>query len=568
MLECFPLPEARREQIGCLKRIHQALIVEDRRVFVLDAPTGVGKSAIGVAAATYCGSAFITSPQNALVKQYENDYRRLSTVIGKANYECRNFNFHGRPVFMDERDCQTAEDWNEDLHKKVCRDYIPARNEFWRGPLSATNVDFLFWAHCPENLADNSADNSAEDLGRPRRRLLVVDECHGLEKKLIDLGTIKITPAHCARVGYDMLRFPRLPNQQSKAEAALREYQAQIAHTQFDTPKQARTYKMESDQIDVALESGDWYYWTLDVNGFAVCPMNASVAAAKLFARADKLLFMSATTGRADAFLSGLGIPETEAVCLSVESPFPVKNRILSYRPAAYMTKKNYTQSLPQMQHACREIIRHYPNDKGLVLCQSYPMQLDLARGFKEFGARILTHTKDDREELIAQHCESAEPTVLLGVAMFEGIDLKDARARFLIFPKMPYPNLGDPYVAERKRRDEQWYAQQVALAIVQGAGRVVRSDTDYADIYMLDSCFLRFINTNESLFPPWFLDAIEICDERRPHSVSRGLTVKMIRRRSSRARGKWVLWTDPRDGRERLSPEDVPRRRGVHLDP
>jgi len=44
------------------------------------------------------------------------------------------------------------------------------------------------------------------------------------------------------------------------------------------------------------------------------------------------------------------------------------------------------------------------------------------------------------RKEVISRHCENAEPTVLLGVAMFEGLDLKDERARFLIFPKVPYP--------------------------------------------------------------------------------------------------------------------------------
>jgi len=219
----------------------------------------------------------------------------------------------------------------------------------------------------------------------------------------------------------------------------------------------------------------------------------------------------------------------------------------------AYMTHKTYAQALPKMQKVCRQVIRHYPKEKGLVLCQGYPMQLDLARGFAEFGARILVHTKHNREEVIARHCESAEPTVLLGVAMFEGLDLKDERARFLIFPKVPYPNLGDPYVAERKRRDEQWYARQVALAIVQGAGRVVRSETDHAEIYMLDSCFLRFINQYEALFPPWFLDAIEFgqTKTKRPHSVAR-TAVQMLRRRAT-GRGKWRVWMDR--GRLRLSP-------------
>jgi len=548
MTDHFPLPEPRHTQRGALERIHQAMVVEDKRVFVLDAPTGVGKSAIGVAVASYFETAFITSHQNALVDQYEADFHKLHAVKGKANYRCRNFPFALYPKrgFMAGDvgpDCQAAEDLDEDRHKEVCADYIPARNSFWRGPLSATNVDFLFWAPCPESLGD----------GISHRRVLVVDECHGLEKKLIELGTLKVTQAHCAEVGFDFRQFPCAPNKQGKVETALREFQDRMTKMPFDSKKKARVRLNRSTAIDVALDSGDWFYWTTENGEFVVCPMKAHVAAAKLFAKADKLLFMSATMGDAGQFLRGLGITETDATSLAVDSPFPPENRMLSFHPAVYMTHKTYAQALPKMQKVCRQVIRHYPKEKGLVLCQGYPMQLDLARGFAEFGARILVHTKHNREEVIARHCESAEPTVLLGVAMFEGLDLKDERARFLIFPKVPYPNLGDPYVAERKRRDEQWYARQVALAIVQGAGRVVRSETDHAEIYMLDSCFLRFINQYEALFPPWFLDAIEFgqTKTKRPHSVAR-TAVQMLRRRAT-GRGKWRVWMDR--GRLRLSP-------------
>lgn len=553
MLKRFPLPKPRAQQVGCLERIHQALIVEDRRVFVLDAPTGVGKSAIGVAAASYCGSAFITSPQNALVEQYQGDYTQLHAVIGKANYECRNFPFprFKQAEFMAKqlRDCQTAEDSDEDRHKDVCCDYRPAMRDFWRGSLSVTNVDFLFWAQCPENL----------EGGRPHRRLLVIDECHGLEKKLIELGTFEVTQTHCTVVGFDMRRFPRLPNQQSKVETALREYQDRVAATQFKTKKQARTYRRESEKIDVALNSGDWFYWTGAKGEFVICPMKAHVAAAQLFNHADKILFMSATVGNAEQFLGDLGIAEKDAACLYVDSPFAPENRMLSYYPIASVSQKTYATTLPHMQEACREVLRNYhPKEKGLVLCTSYPKQLDLARGLAEFGSRILIHTADNREEVIARHCKSSEPTVLLGVAMAEGLDLFDERARFLVWPKVPFMSLGDPYVKERKRRDERWYARQTAVAITQGCGRVVRSDIDHAAIYMLDAQWGSFVDRNEALFPPWFLDAVEHgpTKTRRPHRVPRRTTVKMMLRegtRPTRSR-KWVTWVGT-DGRMRLSP-------------
>jgi ATP-dependent DNA helicase DinG len=113
---------------------------------------------------------------------------------------------------------------------------------------------------------------------------------------------------------------------------------------------------------------------------------------------------------------------------------------------------------------------------------------------------------------------------VLLGVAMTEGLDLKEDLARSLVIPKVPYPPLGDPYIRLRTERDARWYARQTALAIVQGAGRVVRSEEDFADIYVFDSCFWGFLKEHEALFPPWFLNAIEFRGEKRPHGVRRAV--------------------------------------------
>jgi Rad3-related DNA helicase len=158
-----------------------------------------------------------------------------------------------------------------------------------------------------------------------------------------------------------------------------------------------------------------------------------------------------------------------------------------------------------------------------LILCASYQLQQDLARGLQRFANRLILHTPANREDAIKRHCECPEPTVLLGVSMAEGLDLKDDLARFLIIPKVPYPSLSDPYIKVRLDRDERWYARRTALAIVQGAGRVVRSDDDFADTYIFDSCFQSFLQKHEDLFPPWFLDAIEVKGKKRPHGVKRG---------------------------------------------
>lgn len=94
---------------------------------------------------------------------------------------------------------------------------------------------------------------------------------------------------------------------------------------------------------------------------------------------------------------------------------------------------------------------------------------------------------------------------VLLSVAMCEGLDLPDDDARFCIIAKVPWPDLGDPYVKERMRRDPDWYANQAALAVVQSSGRVVRHATDYGETYIFDKSFARLVQGGN--LPDWWLE-------------------------------------------------------------
>jgi Rad3-related DNA helicase len=530
--------QPRAEQIEALERIHQALEVEGKRYFVLDAPTGVGKSGIGAAVASYYGNAFITSPQNNLVDQYKESFPEMHVVKGKANYRCRNFPF-GPPLFkvqtsetgLELRDCETAEDLDKERHDEVCADYRPAMHAFWRGPRSVTNLDFLFWAHCPKNID-----------GLEHRRILIVDECHNLEEKLVGLGKVRVTPYQCNRVGYDFSQFGGTKPEQ--AERALREFQKCIAQASYKDAKEERSYQSKRDMISVALDSGDWIHWIdKETGNFVVCPMSAREQAKKLFSMAGKILFMSATVGNVPIFLEGLGIPKERAGFLYVDSPFPPENRMLEYLPVGNMSQAHYAQSLPYMIESCGSLLRDdHPKDKGLIICVSEKLQKDLERGLRpEFGDRLIVHGSREQTKVIERHCNGEKPTVLIGFGMMEGIDLSDDHARFLVFPKVPFPFLGDHYIKERQRRSDSWYAWQTALTITQGCGRVVRSATDHSKIYMLDACFGRFIQTHEAQFPPWFLDAIEIghssgavgIGKRRPHSVTRtksrrvGVTVK-----------------------------------------
>jgi Rad3-related DNA helicase len=520
-------------QIEALNRIQHAFEVEKKRYFVLDAPTGSGKSEIGIPVGRFYGSAFLTTQQKLLMDQYESAFPELEMVKGMNNYRCSAFTFPDDIPEL-ERTCDTADYLNHERHRKTCCDYIPVRNGYWRGPLSLTNVDFAFWAHMPFQLPG----------GMDYRHVLIIDECHNLEEKLLDFGKVEITHRHLQKIGMPAAAFLQrgsskatvqqfIENYLDHVSRALANLASQPVLTSSDSKEQRRLNR-QTAALELTLQEGDWIYWLDNPqpkkqilwhgkakqparDSLVLKPMNCKVAAAKLFSRAEKILFMSATVGKVDQFLAGLNIPVSEASWHVADSDFPVQNRLVTLYNVGKMGLYHKERTLPDIIEACSQIMDQLPDVKGLILVPSYGLQQELAA---RLGPRIITHTKDNGTEMISLHCESPEPTVLIGVYMHEGLDLKDDLARFLILPKVLYKSLKDPYVEERIKRDGDWYPRQTILAMVQAAGRVVRSATDRADICILDSCFADLLK-HEDMFPRWFLEAVRVDGKKPPQKVT-----------------------------------------------
>jgi hypothetical protein len=103
-----------------------------------------------------------------------------------------------------------------------------------------------------------------------------------------------------------------------------------------------------------------------------------------------------------------------------------------------------------------------------------------------------------------------SEQRLLISPALHQGVDLKDDLSRFQVILKVPYPDLSDRRTQMMLQRDRTWYAWQTAQRLVQTYGRSIRSETDHAVTYVLDSNFTRFVTENRNLFPKYFVEAIE----------------------------------------------------------
>jgi ATP-dependent DNA helicase DinG len=474
-------------QLDALDRI-QTAFETGKRFFVLEGPTGFGKSAVAKAVLNTYEKGFISSPINTLVAQYSQDATlELTEVRGQSTYACRVFNNF---------DCEKAADVFED-HSERCADYILARNAFWTAHQSVTNLHFLF--HAPP----------IEGALYPRD-VLVIDEAHNLEDILISMGRRKISPKSVSAVGGPALEFrgndQELLDQASVTEW-LRYFESSIGFALGDMSdlKQKRDYESLRQSINFTLDCEDWIAWK-DKGDLVIAPLSAVKAAQRLFRCADRILFMSATMGDIPLFLSNLGIREDQATIYKAECSFRPENRKIIYRNLGSMSKQKGQPGLIPMLQECSNILRARPEQRGIIHCHSRDLQQMVYQHLqKEFGKRILTHARgNDRNEGISR-LRNSRNGVLCAVAMTEGLDLRDDEARFCIFAKIPWPNLTDPYTRERRHRSQDWYENLTALAVVQGSGRVVRSETDHADTFIFDSSFPTLLHC----CPDWWTAAL-----------------------------------------------------------
>lgn len=503
ILEHFPPSmEPRPGQAEALARIDDAF-QRGQRFFIYEGPTGAGKSAVAKTIINRNGTGVITSPLNQLVGQYAKDAKLapLPEVRGKATYQCSVFSTSNYSP-----NCEEAEDaagWK--AHSERCADYIRARDIFWRSPQGVTNPHFLYYAPAIEGACWP-------------RKVLVIDEAHKIEATLIGMGKRNISAKRVHEVGGKPFDFPLKPDKALLDTAPVGEWLAGFSSALGHAiskledaraeEKEIRKLRGLREGVDFTLNCGDWIAW-LDTNawggrGLNITPMSAHRAGAKLFRGFDHVLFASATIGNADVFRRGLGI---EAGVHLGSCDFPPENRPVFYQPKGSLAKATGQAGFFPIVHAIREVLQNHPHERGILHCHSNALRDRILGNLSDFGTRIITHgVKGDRDAGV-ERLRISRNGVLVSIAMTEGVSLDDDDGRFCIFPKVPWPDMGDPYTKARMQRDDEWYANQAALSIVQGSGRVVRHAEDYGETYIFDSSFGRLLR--DATFPAWWLAAL-----------------------------------------------------------
>jgi Rad3-related DNA helicase len=263
--------------------------------------------------------------------------------------------------------------------------------------------------------------------------------------------------------------------------------------------------------------------WVLDKEDgtYQVRPVQVKEYSGVLFNLSERVVLMSATMSRAD--VERLGI--TDYTYLQVPSAYPPERRPVHYQPVGYMSRGNERNLLPEVVRAMDGIIAKHSKlgQKGLVHTVSYDRAEMLCKRSR-FGKLAMTHDNDNKSLVIAEFKESKEPVVLFSPSVIEGEDFPGDECSYVIIPKIPFASLGDSLVKEKRGLDPQWYSWSALKDVIQGAGRGMRSVTDYCSIYILDSNFEKIVEEHIKEIPHWFLEAIvDLSDEFREKAGMNG---------------------------------------------
>ena len=526
----FPYPVPRKEQVQAIEAALEAFLKNDKKFFILEAGTGVGKSAIGLTIARILnsqlshseefgrGSYFLTT-QKVLQEQYENDFGRpngnMVSVYSSKNYQCE---------FHKKNDCRTSqqmlrtEEKSSRFFKKCTSDCLYKREKklFLDSPESVTNFPYFIM------------ESTYSGKITPRN-FLVVDEAHNAESVLTKFVEISVSQYFCEKVVkskwpekitpvafYKWLRDVYNP----KLQKQILYFEQQLESMGLKSKVQdlaaiALKYDMlksHSNKLTLFLEDYSSENWVMEIGetekrGYVRVTYRAidvsKYAESYLFRMGRKVLLMSATILNAKGYAKSMGIAEDDYDSISIASPFPVENRPIIHADIGSFSAKVIDLTLPRAKDAIKAILAEHKGEKGVIHCHTYKIANYLKKALR--SKRILTHNSDNRDEILHKHITSKDPTVLLTPSMTEGVDLKGDASRFQIIVKVPYPYLGDPIIRKRMNKNDKWYSMQTAMTIVQAYGRSVRSMDDNAITYILDSDWKRFYRDNKDVFPAGF---------------------------------------------------------------
>lgn len=527
----FPHKTVRPEQRRAIDFIIDQFMNENKRFVIVEAGTGVGKSAIAICISRFLSenlvddefqdTSYILTTQKILQKQYITDYsitdiedfgKGISNISAATEYTCHH---DSKTNCAEIQRTMKILPKNSLFHRTCNKErcvYKCAKRDFIANKEGVTNFAYFL------------AETLYAKEFKPRK-LLVIDEAHNTDAELARFIDIVIDPDVVRMVSLDM---PKTQNKIQLYNWVKEQYLPALCRLKETVEDDIEQYMIDpivnkpqllgkvkqNEILDKYLCKTNRFVrffeennWILNHDGsksyeFKLISI-AEHSGELLFQFGKKVLLMSATILDKNKFCQLNGIPVEQASFISVPSPFNLSNKPIYYMPIGLMNASAIDSSLPTLVQFLKKILKKHRDVKGIVHCHSYKVMEYIAKNIGD--ARVLSHDISTRGKVLEAHTSSPRPTVLLSPSMTEGVDLKDGLSRFQVICKIPYPYLGDELVKSKMKKWKWWYSYQTIITILQSVGRSIRSEDDFATTYILDGCWEGFYRSNVHIFPREF---------------------------------------------------------------
>ena len=526
-----------------------------KRIVVIEAPTGSGKTAIGVTIAKFFNNKYWLTATKQLQDQLVEEYGSIVTELkGRNAYECdaweriknkRKWSLTLTPPQIDKLDAEyrncavglcKSNIFGGRTKCKFCFENaeegisLPAGKLFsacayYEQLHKALNSDFM----CMNFSSFLYQTTCTKDRFNYPRSLLITDEAHNLGQEILGFINVNLSDSDLKEHGFVLPVFDK-PSEYKKwfieEEIVNLFRELEQTATEEEDHIAAQEYSRIASKLEMFVNSAfDDCEWIIE-HEIKISPSLGQHRVLNLkpvlvgnfvdkfvFGHGEKILLLSATILDVDTFCNTIGVERSEVAALRMKNRFPVENRPIYYWPAALMTggKDKMDSWGPAMASAVVKIAKKYHNQRGIIHTHNNAIMEYLSTYCDPDVARRFKASRDypNRSDLLNIHGMSHD-SIILSPSLYEGVDLRDELSRFQIICKMPFANFyDDKQLAARMALDDKYYDWMTVLRLVQSVGRSVRSNTDYADTFILDRSFERLIKKAGRIFPTWFKESV-----------------------------------------------------------
>lgn len=496
---------------------------QDKKYLFVEMPVGGGKSNLGISFSCFLsptkGDSFILTPQRILQHQYEQTFspNLLTSLYGKNNYECRS----------KKTTCDIG-----CIVKPSCKgcSYEIAKAKAKEKPNLVLNYTYAMLAFGYTEIFDP-------------RRLMILDECHNLEDHLTEFDSTTIGEWRTKKLNiswvksktfegvYSWLKSVYLPASKKYYEEVFSNNESLLDKSGRDlTPNDLKRLK-DMTALEDHIDSVEGFVCSSveDLKkDFVLVQDTSSVKFKRLSGehafhsiiepKANQFLFMSSTILNYEGYCKDIGLDPSQAAFISLDSEFPVENRPVYYMPKM---KMNSSWKNPEnkdgrelIKNGIKEILEMHKDDSGIIHTSNFQISRWLVEELTGNAPQQILHhnpdSGDDRNSIINAFQLGKRPKVLISPSITEGLDFKDDLSRFAIFAKVPFGYIGDQWIKRRMELSQEWYMRRALIDIIQGGGRVVRSDTDWGNVYILDASFTYLLNQTRFMVPKWWMESFK----------------------------------------------------------